>query len=215
MWICIVIVVLILGLDIFTQNYTKESMNKISEMLANLKEEILKTNKSEITKKVKEIDNNWNKMHDKLAYYIEHDELEKVDTAIITMKSYIETEDYSSAVAELDEGKFVLEHIQKKNAFNLQNVFQRKRYNYHKFLFINFLKTEILTVDKEKEVHKMDNSEKKDRQLEHLENLKENYYNTQGYIENNKDDMDKNMLNNLLERQQHREEQILELENKK
>ena len=154
-------------------------------------------------------------MHYKLAYYIEHDELEKVDTAIITMKSYIETEDYSSAVAELDEGKFVLEHIQKKNAFNLQNVFQRKRYNYHKFLFINFLKTEILTVDKEKEVHKMDNSEKKDRQLEHLENLKENYYNTQGYIENNKDDMDKNMLNNLLERQQHREEQILELENKK
>ena len=123
MWICIVIVVLILGLDIFTQNYTKESMNKISEMLANLNEEILKTNKSEITKKVKEIDNNWNKMHDKLAYYIEHDELEKVDTAIITMKSYIETEDYSSAVAELDEGKFVLEHIQKKNAFNLQNVF--------------------------------------------------------------------------------------------
>ena len=123
MWICIVIVVLILGLDIFTQNYTKESMNKISEMLANLKEEILKTNKSEITKKVKEIDNNWNKMHDKLAYYIEHDELEKVDTAIVTMKSYIETEDYSSAVAELDEGKFVLEHIQKKTAFNLQNVF--------------------------------------------------------------------------------------------
>ena len=50
---------------------------------------------------------------------------------------------------------------------------------------------------------------------EHLENLKENYNNTQGYIENNKDDMDKNMLNNLLERQQHREEQILELENKK
>ena len=123
MCICIIIVVLIFGLDIFTQNYTKESMNKISEMLANLKEEIVKTNKSEITKKVKEIDNNWNKMHDKLAYYIEHDELEKVDTAIVTMKSYIETEDYSSAVAELDEGKFVLEHIQKKTAFNLQNVF--------------------------------------------------------------------------------------------
>ena len=116
MCICIIIVVLIFGLDIFTQNYTKESVNKISEMLANLKEEILKTNKSEITKKVKEIDNNWNKMHDKLAYYIEHDELEKVDTAIVTMKSYIETEDYSSAVAELDEGKFVLEHIQKKTA---------------------------------------------------------------------------------------------------
>ena len=61
--------------------------------------------------------------HDKLAYYIEHDELEKVDTAIINMKSYIETKEYSSAVANLDEGKFILEHIEDKNAFNLVNIF--------------------------------------------------------------------------------------------
>lgn len=47
---------------------------------------------------------------------------------------------------------------------------------------------------------------------EHLENLKENYYNTQGYIENNKDSIDEQMLNNLLEKQQHREEQINFLE---
>lgn len=62
-------------------------------------------------------------MHKKLAYYIEHDELEKVDTAIVTMKSYIKTNDYSLAIAELEEGKFVLEHIKDKNSFNLQNIF--------------------------------------------------------------------------------------------
>ena len=80
-------------------------------------------NKEQIDNKVKSLDENGGKKHDALAYYIEHDELEKVDTAIVSLKSYVETKDYSSAVAELDEGKFVLEHIQKKNAFNLENVF--------------------------------------------------------------------------------------------
>ncbi len=47
---------------------------------------------------------------------------------------------------------------------------------------------------------------------EHLDNLKENYYNTEGYIENNRDSMDETMLKNLQEKQQHREEQINFLE---
>lgn len=45
-----------------------------------------------------------------------------------------------------------------------------------------------------------------------MENLKENYNNTQAYIENNKDSMEEQMLNNLLEKQQRREEQINFLE---
>lgn len=48
---------------------------------------------------------------------------------------------------------------------------------------------------------------------EHLENLKENYISTQGYMKNNRDSIDEQMLNNLLEKQQHREEQINFLEN--
>ena len=67
---------------------------------------------------------------------------------------------------------------------------------------------------------------KKDQQLEnlenlverhtrterHLENLKEKYYNTENYIENNRDSIDEEMLRNLQEKQQHREEQINFLE---
>ena len=58
-----------------------------------------------------------------MAYYFEHDELEKVHTAIVKMKSYVETGNFSEATAELQEGKFVIEHIQEKNSFNLQNIF--------------------------------------------------------------------------------------------
>ena len=50
---------------------------------------------------------------------------------------------------------------------------------------------------------------------EHLENVKEKYYNTEGYIQNNKDGMNEEMLRNLYEKQQHREEQIRCLEDTK
>lgn len=121
--ICIVIIVAIFSLDMITQGYTKQATNEITQTFVDLKGEILKNNTTQIEDIIKKLDAKWTKKHDILAYYIEHDELEKVDTAIVSMKSYVETDDYSSAVAELDEGKFVLEHIQKKNAFNLENVF--------------------------------------------------------------------------------------------
>jgi len=50
---------------------------------------------------------------------------------------------------------------------------------------------------------------------EHLENVKEKYYNAEGYIQNNKDGMNEEMLRNLYEKQQHREEQIRYLEDSK
>lgn len=50
---------------------------------------------------------------------------------------------------------------------------------------------------------------------EHLENVKEKYYSAEGYIQNNKDSMNDEMLRNLQEKQQHREEQIRCLEDPK
>lgn len=121
--ICIIIVISIFSLDIFTQGYTKKTTSEITQVFTDLKGEILKEDTEQITNKIEELDEKWTEKHNKLAYYIEHDELEKVETAIVSMKSYVETDDYSSAIAELDEGKFILEHIQKKNAFNLENIF--------------------------------------------------------------------------------------------
>lgn len=121
--ISIVIVIMIFSLDIFTQRFTDKTTAEITEIFTELKDLAVEENKEKMETKIAELDEKWNKRHDKLAYYIEHDELEKVDTAIVSAKSYIQTEDYSSAASELDVGKFVLEHIQEKYKFNLVNVF--------------------------------------------------------------------------------------------
>lgn len=121
--ICIFIIILIIVLDIFTQNYTKKSSNEIIECLSELKIEIENNNLKKAQEKIEELDKKWDNKHDKLAYYIEHDELEKVDTAIVQVKSFVENDDIPSAVAELETGKFVLQHIERKYKFNLQNIF--------------------------------------------------------------------------------------------
>ena len=121
--ICILIIILIIGLDIITQNYTKKSTMEITDCLSKLKDEIENENLENAKLKIEELDNKWDNRHEKLAYYIEHDELEKVDTAIVQVKSFIENDDIPSAMAELETGKFVLEHIERKYKFNLQNIF--------------------------------------------------------------------------------------------
>ena len=121
--ICIFIIILIIGLDIITQNYTKKSTIEITDCLSKLKDEIENENLENAKLKIEELDNKWDNRHDKLAYYIEHDELEKVDTAIVQVKSFVENDDIPSAIAELETGKFVLEHIERKYKFNLQNIF--------------------------------------------------------------------------------------------
>lgn len=123
--ICIVIVVLVIIGNIITQNYTNKSVDKTSKQLQELREEIIKkdVNLNYVNEKIKNICTVWGEQHEKLAFYIEHDELEKVKTSLTGLKGYVEVEEYGQAVPELDKTAFILEHIQNKTTINLKNIF--------------------------------------------------------------------------------------------
>ena len=125
--VCIFIIVLITVGNVVTQNYTVESVESISNQLSDLKSDIFEEEdnieRDSVKDKIKQIETNWESRHDKLAYYIEHDELEKVETNLTSLRSFIEANEDSEAVSELDKSVFVLKHIEDKYAFNLQNIF--------------------------------------------------------------------------------------------
>ena len=123
--ICIVIVIAIVFGNSVTQDYTKESVNELSSGLMALRENISQENmeNDKIKSEADHVYENWEKRHEKLAYYIEHDELEKVETELIGIKSDLETEDYEELVIGIDKTVFTLKHIEDKYAFNLQNIF--------------------------------------------------------------------------------------------
>lgn len=85
-------------------------------------EEEKQTNQ-EIEEKKEDTNKKWNSRFEKLAYFIEHDELEKVNTNFEGMNSFIETKEFAEAINELDKSIFVLEHIHHKYAFSLENIF--------------------------------------------------------------------------------------------
>lgn len=125
--ICIIIIVLIIIGNIITQNYTKECVAQMNQELYILKEaslnaEIQEEN-ADVSGKVNEIENRWNEYQEKLAYYIEHDELEKVETQIFTMKGFSEIKKYDEIIPELEKCIFILEHIQEKTKLNVKNIF--------------------------------------------------------------------------------------------
>ena len=70
-----------------------------------------------------EIYNKWMGFHDKLAFYIEHDELEKIETELTALKGDIEVKKYDDAITQLDKSIFILKHIKYKYKFNLDNIF--------------------------------------------------------------------------------------------
>ncbi len=125
MAVCIVILISIFTLDFKTQNYTEKIVQQTTSKLQNLREEILKEDKQdeEILNNMEEIYDEWMGFHDKLAFYIEHDELEKVETDMVSLRGNIEVKEYDMAISELDKSVFVLQHIQDKYKFNLENVF--------------------------------------------------------------------------------------------
>ena len=122
--ICVIILIFIFVGHIITQNYSKNSSEEITKDLEGLKvmiDENIEVNKLEV--KADEIENKWNEKYNKLAYFIEHEELEKVKTGLVSIKSFVKSEENSELMNEVDKTIYLLEHIVEKNKVNLKNIF--------------------------------------------------------------------------------------------
>ena len=122
--ICLFIMGIIIISNIITQNYTKECVTQMNNSLTELKKaSINEQNNDVVTQKLEVIQNQWDSYQEKLAYYIEHDELEKVETQIFSMKGFMEIGKYDEIIPELEKCIFILEHIQDKTKLNVKNIF--------------------------------------------------------------------------------------------
>lgn len=123
--ISIVIIITIIALNVLTQNYTRNTVSQIKENLNNTKEELIKEEPDYniALEKAKETFEKWEELDDIIVLYTEHSEIEKVSTAIISMKSFIEMEDDSQAVDSIDRCNYILENIESKETLSLDNIF--------------------------------------------------------------------------------------------
>ena len=123
--VCIIVVILIVSMDLISNNYTKEVFNEINENLGILREEMLKkendTNK--INEEIKKVEKTWSETYKILTCYIEHNELEKVAKQITLIKGNVDVKEYNQAIPQLDECIFILNHIKDKESLLIRNLF--------------------------------------------------------------------------------------------
>jgi len=123
--IIISIVVLIIIAHIATQRYTKNFFEEISVPLENIENNIKsgEIDKDVLNNEINKIESKWEEKYNICACYIEHDELEKVQTQIVNIKANIEMKEYDRCVENIENCKFVMEHIENKDSFELVNIF--------------------------------------------------------------------------------------------
>ena len=121
--IVLLIIVIIFATDIITQNFTKNSISVMNEKLDNIKTYVINNDINNLNLEIKDLNEKWTDINNKMSFYIEHDELEKVNSSLVKFKSYIELEEYSEAVPEIDECKYILDHIKEKQSLKIINLF--------------------------------------------------------------------------------------------
>ena len=125
--ISLIIALVIIG-HVITQKFTQDFFEEIEEDFVDLKEQILiarqtESNNNNLIEKIKVIQEKWDNKYNALAYYTEHDELEKVGAQIVLIDGYLETKDYINSTAEIDRTIFLLQYIRDKDNFKLVNIF--------------------------------------------------------------------------------------------
>ena len=120
----LIILAIIIG-EWLTQSYSKKTLSGVQDSLRKLKEGILSTENevSELIDKTNQIYDKWEEDNQLLSYYLEHDELEKVNTQFVLVKGYLETDDPKNAIPDIEEGIYILEHIKEKEKSSIKNIF--------------------------------------------------------------------------------------------
>ena len=120
----VVIAIVVIG-NVITQNNTIEAVKQISSELTLLREEIEKDNTEQEKSKrqMKKVEEVWEEKYSLMAFYIEHNELEKVQTELTKLKADIDMEEYAQGVENLESCIFILEHIKDKSALKIVNIF--------------------------------------------------------------------------------------------
>ena len=123
--ICISIIVVIISFDYMLQKYTDDAVEELTSQIDEIKTKVMNDDfdSTQIENKTDELYLKWEEYNNKFSYYIEHTELEKVETAFIVYKSYLKSKQYYDAIAESEKTKYILNHIKEKYSFSLANIF--------------------------------------------------------------------------------------------
>ena len=124
-FIILAIIIVVFCLNYITNKYTDDSVIILEGKLHQMKFDFLEKyiNEEKIKKDIDDVFKEWYKRYNVLTYYIEHDELEKVENDLTMVKSCIDAKNFEDGVEHIDTSIFLMKHIKAKETFDFKNIF--------------------------------------------------------------------------------------------
>lgn len=118
-----VLLIGIIGLSWFTLSYLDNSAQEMLQLVDDLESIVKKENWSSTEAPLKSIVSLWKKVEKRWTIVLDHRETDEIELTLARLKSFVETQEQGSALAELSALRFLLEHIPGKEQLLLHNIF--------------------------------------------------------------------------------------------
>ncbi len=125
--IAIVIVIIVIILDIIFENYSKNSIQKVNKNIDKLytifEDEKENYDSQKLEKLAINARKEWKKREDILSCFIEHDEIEKINSKLDVLYVQIKNEVWMDAKTTTSEVKRLIKYLEGKYELSVQNIF--------------------------------------------------------------------------------------------
>lgn len=118
----LIILTLVVGFGYYSYDYLEKTTNTLVLKTVSLEKNARAENWVQTEKSFGSLNSSWNKVNEKWAMLIDHQELDRINISISRIKEYIHTRHMPGLMAELAELKLLLAHIPEKEALNLDNM---------------------------------------------------------------------------------------------
>ncbi len=134
-FLIVFIILFIVSLEIVTNYIFKNSIDviykKIENIIVLIEELNIKKDKNILTKneievlgkKIEKLNDLWMAERNKLSYFSEHDELEKITKCLVLLEENARNKEYIKSLEDCKEFIYWLEHVKEKDSLKLKNIF--------------------------------------------------------------------------------------------
>ena len=119
----VLVLFLIVGFGIFAIVSINASASELSQHIDKLEENITRQKWQESQKNAGEISKLWSETKKAWLLFLDHQEIDSIDLSYAKLNKYVETKDWSAALAEVAALKLLVRHIPEISALNLSNIF--------------------------------------------------------------------------------------------
>ncbi len=120
--ISVIVIVLVIVINFAMEEFVDKKLNHVMDLLSETRTALKEEDYDKAEEVTNKISSYLKKSRKFLSCYIEHDELEKVETEFTSLKACLELED-DGCIEYVDRMSFIVEHIEKKDDFVLENIF--------------------------------------------------------------------------------------------